>query len=239
MVLRILASIVQATNPEEQIGKYMNLMHDTVNLKDQLVHKMLGDKFVDQLEQLRMATMTVFAGHPIVHSLLTPDGFSALMALIGRNSQGIGTSAFAVWAKKSEKLSLKAEDKSKLDELIDAVYTAIDQHAGMFLNNEGSGLYAKQSTINHSCQPNSAVEFIFNNHELVVNATRNIDAGEEILISYLDDCDLERSRHSRNKSLAENYLFNCDCTKCQTQQGDPDVTSDEEMSEEDSEEDDE
>ena len=88
MVLRILASIVQATNPEEQIGKYMNLMHDTVNLKDQLVHKMLGDKFVDQLEQLRMATMSVFAGYPIVHSLLTPDGFSALMALIGRNSQG-------------------------------------------------------------------------------------------------------------------------------------------------------
>ena len=154
--------------------------------------------------------------------------------------QGIGTSAFAVWAKKSEKLSLKAEDKSKLDELIDAVYSAIDQHAGIFLNNEGSGLYAKQSTINHSCQPNSAVEFIFNNHELVVNATRNIDAGEEILISYLDDCDLERSRHSRNKSLAENYLFNCDCTKCQTQHGDPDITSDEEMSsEEDSEENDE
>ena len=84
------------------------------------------------------------------------------------------------------------------------------------------------------------VEFIFNNHELVVNATQNIDAGEEILISYLDDCDLERSRHSRNKSLAENYLFNCDCTKCQTQHGDPDITSDEEMSsEEDSEENDE
>ena len=62
LVLRILASIVQAANPEEQIGKFMNLMHDTVNHAEHLVHKMLGDQFADQLEQLRMATLTVFAG---------------------------------------------------------------------------------------------------------------------------------------------------------------------------------
>ena len=36
----------------------------------------------------------------------------------------------------------------------------------------------------------------------------------------------------RNRMLAENYLFRCDCTKCQDQQDDPDVTSDEEMSDE-------
>ena len=132
--------------------------------------------------------------------------------------------------KKAEKLpTLSAEDKTKLENLIDAVYAAIDQHVGPFLNNEGSGLYAKQSTINHSCEPNSAVEFPFNNHELVVNATRDISAGEEILISYLDECDLLRSRHSRNKMLGENYLFNCDCMKCAAQIYDPDVTSDEEM----------
>ena len=105
------------------------------------------------------------------------------------------------------------------------------------MNNEGSGLFAKQSTINHSCQPNSVVEFPFNNHELVVNASRNIDAGEEILISYLDECELERSRHSRNKMLSENYLFNCDCAKCQAQQNDADVTSDEDMSPDDDSED--
>ena len=124
---------------------------------------------------------------------------------------------------------MSVENKTKLDNLIDAVYAAIDQHAGPFLNNEGSGLYAKQSTINHSCEPNSAVEFPFNNHELVVNATKNISAGEEILISYLDDCDLLRSRHSRNKMLGENYLFICDCMKCVIQGNDPDITSDEEM----------
>ena len=88
MVVRILASIVQADNPEEQIGQYMSLMHDTVNHKETLVHKMLGENFADQLEQLRMATLSVFAGYPVVQPFLNPDGFAAIMALIGRNSQG-------------------------------------------------------------------------------------------------------------------------------------------------------
>ena len=88
LVVRILASIVQAEDPEAQIGQFMSLMHDTVNHKDHLVHKMLGEQFSDQLEQLRMATMSVFAAYPIVQSLLSPDGFAAIMALIGRNSQG-------------------------------------------------------------------------------------------------------------------------------------------------------
>ena len=88
MVVRILASIVQADDPEEQIGQFMSLMHDTVNHKDHLVHKMLGEQFSDQLEQLRMATLHVFAAYPVVQSLLSPDGFAAIMALIGRNSQG-------------------------------------------------------------------------------------------------------------------------------------------------------
>lgn len=52
--------------------------------------------------------------------------------------------------------------------------------------------------------------------------------GEEICISYLDDCLLSRSRHSRQKELRENYLFTCTCQKCEEQKGDPDVTSDEE-----------
>jgi hypothetical protein len=112
------------------------------------------------------------------------------------------------------------------------IFQAIDQHAGPFLDNEGSGLYAKQSTINHSCDPNAVVEFPFNNHELVVNAAKNINVGEEILISYLDECDQQRSRHSRIKLLQENYLFNCDCSKCSSQRDDPDVTSAEEMSDE-------
>ena len=66
----------------------------------------------------------------------------------------------------------------------------------------------------------------------VVNATRNISAGEEVFISYLDECDAERSRHSRRQILQQNYLFHCECQKCKSQQDEPDVTSEEEMSDE-------
>lgn len=50
---------------------------------------------------------------------------------------------------------------------------------------------------------------------------------------------LSRSRHSRQKELRENYLFNCACQKCEEQKSDLDVTSDEEEEEEEDDGDDE
>lgn len=121
-----------------------------------------------------------------------------------------------------------------------------------FLNNEGSALYSIESKSNHSCTPNAQATFPNSNHNLHLVATEDIQCGkftsnvlvlgdknykhtnylcylgEEICISYLDDCLLSRSRHSRQKELRENYLFNCTCQKCEEQKGDPDVTSDEE-----------
>ncbi len=234
LVCRILASIVQSSDPDRKIADYLQMIHETNNVKEGLVHKLLGDEYASQIEQLRLATVNAFASYPVVQRFLdNPEGFATLLALIGRNSQGIGTSAFAVWAKKAEKLATNQDDRSKLDTLINSVYDAFEQHVGGgFLNNEGSGLFSLQSTINHSCDPNASVEFPFNNHELVVNATKSIQVGEEILISYLDCCDLERSRHSRHKALRENYLFSCDCNKCLEQINDPDITSEEDMSEE-------
>ena len=70
-----------------------------------------------------------------------------------------------------------------------------------------------------------------------MNATRDISPGEEVLISYLDEFQREQSRHSRQKYLRDNYLFTCQCPKCAEQVGDPDVTSDEEMTSEEEEDD--
>lgn len=64
-------------------------------------------------------------------------------------------------------------------------------------------------------------------------ALRDIQAGEEICISYLEDCFLERSRHTRQKELRENYLFVCSCPKCVDQKDDPDVSSEEEEDDDD------
>lgn len=99
------------------------------------------------------------------------------------------------------------------------------------MNNEGSGLYVLQSSVNHSCVPNAVVEFPYSNNTLVLKAIRDIKVGEEICTSYLDECQLERSRHSRQQALSSLYLFVCHCDKCQAQANDPDVTSDEESDE--------
>ena len=77
-----------------------------------------------------------------------------------------------------------------------------------------------------------------NNDSLALVATRDIEAGEEICISYLEECQRTRSRHSRQKQLKENYVFLCQCEKCEAERDEPDVTSDEEEEEEDEEDDD-
>lgn len=104
----------------------------------------------------------------------------------------------------------------------------MDEVSGTFLNSEGTGLYTIQSKINHSCAPNAEITFPHSNHILTVKALSEIKPGDEICISYLDECALSRSRHSRQKELKENYLFLCQCPMCAEQIDDPDVTSEEE-----------
>ena len=73
------------------------------HFQSELTHKMLGPEFSAQLEQLRLATLQVFP-QPCVQPLLTPDGFQSLFALIGRNGQGVATSPFGKWVKKTDKI---------------------------------------------------------------------------------------------------------------------------------------
>lgn len=107
------------------------------------------------------------------------------------------------------------------------------------MNNEGSGLYKVQSKINHSCVPNAQSTFPYSNDVVVLKALKEIQPGEEICISYLDECQLERSRHTRQAILKENYLFVCNCPRCLEQINDPDETSEEEDDDDDDEDDDE
>lgn len=113
--------------------------------------------------------------------------------------------------------------------LIESTVTA----SGSFLDNEGSGLYTKQSKINHSCTPNAEIQFLHSNFVLTLTAIKDIAPDEEICISYLEPCMMERSRHSRQKELRENYLFICQCEKCEEQINEPDETSDEEEEDDD------
>lgn len=149
-----------------------------------------------------------------------------MIALIGRNGQGIGTSSFSVWVQKVSENNID----SSTDTLIDTIYQDLENESGDFLNNEGSALFTIQSACNHSCEPNCLATFPFSNHTLVLVASKDLLEGEELFISYLDECALSRSRHSRRKILQENYLFICQCSRCQNESDEPDLTSEEEES---------
>lgn len=226
LIARMVALVNQAANKGEVSAMFSQFCHRTVNDTHEIAHNLLGEKFVGQIDVLRelaqKALNTEFTSH-----WFTPDGFRSLIALIGTNAQGIGTSAFSRWVKNVSSMELPVDDRIYIDKLIDGIYDRMEEVVGSFLNNEGSGLYIRQSKVNHSCVPNAIVDFPYSNHVLVLKATRCIQPGQEICISYLDECSLERSRHSRQKALNSLYLFICRCAKCEWQAGEPDVTSEE------------
>ncbi|OPL32819.1 hypothetical protein AM593_01874, partial [Mytilus galloprovincialis] len=193
--------------------KFSQFVKNTVNEEDEIVHKLLGKQFQEQLELLRQMTGD-FIFEDNVSQWFTPEGFRSLFALIGTNGQGIGSSSISVWVKNCEDLAIPDEEKEQLDAFIDQLYDDMDKG-------------------NHSCIPNAEITFPNNNHKLVLVAKENISQGEEICTCYLSECDVSRSRHSRQKFLKENYLFTCGCVKCLSEADQADVTSEEEEDEED------
>ncbi|KAH0615724.1 hypothetical protein JD844_026077 [Phrynosoma platyrhinos] len=263
LMARMVATIKQAKDKDWWIKLFAQFCSKTANEEEEIVHKLLGDKFKGQLEVLRVLfTEALYDDH--VGRWFSPEGFRSLFALVGTNGQGIGTSSLSQWVHACDALELPPREREQLDAFIDQLYKDIEKETGEFLNCEGSGLYVLQSSCNHSCIPNAETSFPENNFLLHLTALEDIRPGEkkgsdtyqlsfksgtasaaprsynqacdEICISYLDCCQRERSRHSRHKTLRENYLFVCSCPKCLAQADDPDVTSEEEEEEEEEEE---
>ncbi|XP_054264416.1 histone-lysine N-trimethyltransferase SMYD5 [Macrosteles quadrilineatus] len=231
LIARIFAVVEQAQDKDEVVSNFMKFCHRSVNEEDEIAHKLLGSEFNHQREVLRQQMASLFPSEYVRH-WLTPDGFRSLLALIGTNGQGVGTSVFSAWQKQVLQLTLPPEETSTFNSLIDKIYDEMDEVVGTFLNCEGSALYSLQRLANHSCQPNATVTFPHNDYTLSLRAERTIQPNEEICISYLDECLLSHSRHTRHKVLRDHYLFVCSCDRCQEQADDPDETSEEEEDEE-------
>ena len=225
---RMVALVNQASNKESALSTFSQFCNYAVNDIHQITHKLLEEKFIGQIDVLR-EMMQKALNIEYTADWFTPRGFRSLLALIGTNGQGIGTSSFSRWVREVSGLELPRNERIQVDKLIDRIYDEMEEAVGSFLNNEGSGLYVLQSAVNHSCVPNAIVEFPYSNNVLVLKAIRDIQPEEEICISYLDECDLERSRHSRQKALSSLYLFLCRCDKCLSQADDPDLTSEDEL----------
>lgn len=227
IVLKMIAIIELSHNYDEAVSTFLQFQHNYVNEDENMLMKFLGSEYADNFRSI-LSLLHEVLPCKFVKEFVTEDGLRKLFALIGRNGQGIGTSVYSEWVKKVEKLDLDKEERNKVDLFINTTYDAMNEHVGVFLNCEGSGLYRMQKNINHSCNPNTTVAFPYSNSTLSLIASRHIAAGEEICVSYLDVCNLHRSRHSRRIILRNHYLFDCQCEKCTEQEGDPDVTSEEE-----------
>lgn len=232
LIAKMIAMIKQASDKGSVISMFSGFISYTVNEQEEIAHKLLGDKFKVQREVL-LQQLTSLLFEEAAQEWFTPEGFNSLVALIGTNGQGIGSSSFSQWVKNTENLELNKENKEELETTIDKIYNDLWEVSGQFLDCEGSGLYQLQSACNHSCSPNAEITFPHGDHTLAMVALDDIDAEQEINIGYLSCCELERGRHSRQKALRENYLFHCSCEKCTLQADDESVTSEDNDDEDD------
>lgn len=235
MIPRILATIHQSPNKDEMLSQFLKFSHQIRNEEIDVSHKLAADCYKEHVSTMHQFILEAIPTDGI-EPLTSIQGFYSLLALLGRNGQGIGTSAISQWVKNTSLLQLNQDDKEELDRFIDKLYEDMEVHTGNFLNNEGVGLYSIQSCCNHNCVPNAEPAFLHNNGRLSLVALNDIEQDEEICISYLDECTLERSRYSRRKELKSNYLFLCNCPKCEEQAEEPDITSEEEDDDDEEEE---
>ena len=75
-----------------------------------------------------------------------------------------------------------------------------------------TAVFANISRVNHSCDPNAEVRFLFDDHRATLVATRRIRAGEEVSISYIDDN--ARAGVKRRREMLAGWGFECECAKC-------------------------
>lgn len=78
-----------------------------------------------------------------------------------------------------------------------------------------TGLFITMSRVNHSCLANADHLYLKNRDIKILVASRSIQAGEQITISYVPDEDAD----ARKLRLRKVYKFTCCCTLCQ----DPDL----------------
>ncbi|KAG6293350.1 hypothetical protein E4U09_003029 [Claviceps aff. purpurea] len=73
------------------------------------------------------------------------------------------------------------------------------------------GIFLEASRINHDCENNAFYHWNNNIKRHTVHAIRDIDAGEEITLSYVDYL---QSRERRKRTLKDYYDFTCSCGLC-------------------------
>lgn len=77
------------------------------------------------------------------------------------------------------------------------------------LTSLAAAIYTAPSFINHSCVPNCIV--VFTGRKLSVRSTQEINAGDQLFISYTEQL---QTYSDRKKELDRMYGFQCTCKRC-------------------------
>lgn len=77
-----------------------------------------------------------------------------------------------------------------------------------------SGLFPLYARINHSCSPNAHGHYNTTTDRLTIHTTRDIEAGDQILINYIGNTCLPRDRRQEKTRLRG---FECECELCATE----------------------
>ena len=77
----------------------------------------------------------------------------------------------------------------------------------------GAGFYRVASYLMHSCEPNVKLVFSEHSHRASVVATRDITAGDELLVGYINS--EARSTDQRRLELFTKYRYQCTCSRCE------------------------
>ncbi|KAJ3754171.1 hypothetical protein EV360DRAFT_96701 [Lentinula raphanica] len=96
----------------------------------------------------------------------------------------------------------------------------------------GSAVYTVSSYLAHSCQPTVRPSFDAGTSQLHLIALRDLKAGEELTVSYVDTTQHEGEsvvdcRRRRRMELARGWKFACPCERCEREGKELGVSSDE------------
>ncbi|KAG0227679.1 hypothetical protein B0O80DRAFT_533867 [Mortierella sp. GBAus27b] len=79
----------------------------------------------------------------------------------------------------------------------------------------GAGFYRVTSYISHSCDPNTKISFLEHTHNMSLVATKDIKAGDELHVGYIDQKHGTLSTEQRRQELFQRYRFKCMCSVCE------------------------
>ncbi|KAM1440919.1 hypothetical protein ACFX11_008817 [Malus domestica] len=91
------------------------------------------------------------------------------------------------------------------DDLLSSAAASIDAEAAV-----GNAVYILPSFYNHDCDPNAHIIWI-ENTDARLKALRNVDAGEELRICYID---ASMDHDARQSILSQGFGFQCSCLRC-------------------------